>query len=120
MWPQAQGETAQDEAAALLAVAEVTLQAATTALDDVIAVLDSEAAELRAQRAATAADIEPDWISRYDRLRQQFDGVAVARLQHSHCSGCHMDLSPLELDQVRAAPVDELAECPQCGRLMAR
>ena len=96
------------------------LDAATAALDDVVGALDADATALRTQRADVVAAIDTAWITRYDRLRQQFGGVAIARLQHSHCSGCHMDLSPVELDQVRATPADELAECPQCGRLMAR
>jgi len=31
-----------------------------------------------------------------------------------------MDLSPRELDIVKAVPADTLAECPQCGRIIVR
>ncbi|MEJ7721285.1 MAG: C4-type zinc ribbon domain-containing protein [Ilumatobacteraceae bacterium] len=36
------------------------------------------------------------------------------------CTGCHLDLSPGELDLVRHAAGDELVECPQCSRLLVR
>lgn len=117
---QAQGDAARIDAESQLPPAEATSSVADDALAAVTAVLDAEAADLQMRRAALVAGLEQAWIARYDRLRQQFSGVAIARLQHGHCSGCHMDLSPVELDQVRAAPADELAECPQCGRLMAR
>jgi uncharacterized protein len=58
-------------------------------------------------------------LARYDRLRGQL-GVAVARLVGHRCDGCHLDLSPGEVDIVKDAPADELAECPQCNRLLVR
>ena len=57
-------------------------------------------------------------IARYDRLRARLGGVAVARLEGSRCGGCHLDLSAGELDQVRATGAGELADCPQCGRML--
>lgn len=117
---QSAADGARADAVAALPGAEGVLADATAALAAATALLDAEVATLQAQRASTVSALDATWLTRYDRLRQQFGGVAIARLQHSHCSGCHMDLSPVELDQVRSAPVDELAECPQCGRLMAR
>ena len=117
---QAQGEAALAAAVAQLPAAEAVLAVTTATLDEVTADLDAEAASLAAQRTAAAAALDDAAMSRYTRLRQQFGGVAVARLQGSHCSGCHMDLSPMELDQVRSTAADQLAECPQCGRFMAR
>ncbi|MGB8857761.1 MAG: C4-type zinc ribbon domain-containing protein, partial [Ilumatobacteraceae bacterium] len=67
-----------------------------------------------------ATGLGADGSALYERVRKQFGGVGVARLEGSHCSGCHMDLSPRELDIVKAVPADTLAECPQCGRIMVR
>lgn len=117
---QASAEMVLHELAGQLPAAEAILAAADAALAEMTAALDDEVASLGEQRAAAAAALDEAALVRYTRTRHQFGGVAVARLQGSHCSGCHMDLSPAELDGVRAVPSDDLAECPQCGRFLAR
>ena len=58
-------------------------------------------------------------LKRYDRLRQHHV-VAAGGLSGSRCDGCHLDLSPAEIDEVRAAAASSsgIAECPHCGRLL--
>ncbi len=84
------------------------------------AALDTEAADLRDRRAAAAAAIPVPLLEEYQRRRPAFDGVAVARLQGSRCTGCHLDLSRAEVEAVRAVPDDALPECPQCARILVR
>jgi predicted nucleic acid-binding Zn-ribbon protein len=93
-----------DEARAGLAAAE--------------AAVDEEATSLDATRTSIAGRIDAGLLARYDQLRARFGGVAVAALQGSRCDGCHLDLSTTELAEVRATPAGQLAECPQCGRLL--
>src|SRR5581483_12222495 len=51
--------------------------------------IDTElAAELEA-RAAAAASVPDDLLSRYERLRATEGGVGAARLINGRCSGCH-------------------------------
>jgi predicted nucleic acid-binding Zn-ribbon protein len=71
-----------------------------------------------ARRQIAVAQLAPDDLERYQQVRIQFGGVGIARLEGSHCSGCHMDLSPAELDMVKAAPEGDVSECPQCGRIL--
>ncbi|MCE9622183.1 MAG: hypothetical protein K8R99_07565 [Actinomycetia bacterium] len=99
---------------------EAQLAAALAALNTANAGLDAEAAELSARRESSVAQLTPDELNHYQQVRAQFGGVGVARLEGSHCSGCHMDLSPAELDGVKSAPAGEVPECPQCGRILAR
>jgi predicted nucleic acid-binding Zn-ribbon protein len=99
---------------------EAGLATAKAALDAAIALLDAEATELTSRRDSAAAQLSADDLSHYTQVRKQFGGVGVARLEGSHCSGCHMDLSPAELDNVKSAPVGEASECPQCGRVLVR
>lgn len=84
-----------------------------------VAELDAEAAELAARRAPLHDDLDPSLQARYDRLRGHL-GVAVSRLVGHRCDGCHLDLSPAEVDQLKATPADELAACPQCDRILVR
>ena len=99
---------------------EAALAASSAARQAADAALDAEAAELSARRDALVASLSADELAHYERVRAQFGGVGVAHLEGSHCSGCHMDLSPRELDIVRKVPAGELGECPQCGRILVR
>ncbi|MDO8391807.1 MAG: C4-type zinc ribbon domain-containing protein [Actinomycetota bacterium] len=90
------------------------------ALADALAALEVEVAGLRAEREGLVATMSAADLATYAHARKQFHGVGVAHLEGSHCSGCHMDLSPAELDQVKAPPAGALSECPQCGRILVR
>lgn len=117
---QAAGEAELEEAQKHLPELEAALSASTEALAAATAALDSEAAALTARRHELVAGLDASSLGAYERVRKQFGGVGVAHLQGSHCSGCHMDLSPAELDIVRRVPAGELGECPQCGRMLVR
>jgi hypothetical protein len=90
------------------------------------ALADAERAvegELDDATAARARDVEPipaDVLDRYDRLRKQHDGVAIARLVGNHCGGCHLTLSAVEVDRIKHEPPDALIYCEECGRLLVR
>jgi predicted nucleic acid-binding Zn-ribbon protein len=89
-------------------------------LAKVTAVLDAEEADLRSRRPEFAATLNDAEIAAYERAKQHFDGVAIARLEGHRCQGCHLDLSAAEMDQVKATPEGAVPECPQCGRYLVR
>ena len=80
--------------------------------------VDAELVSLRAERDLVVGRIDPTVLDRYASLRSRFGGVAVGALEGTRCSGCHLDLSAAEVEAVRATPAGELADCPQCGRLL--
>jgi predicted nucleic acid-binding Zn-ribbon protein len=107
------------------------LQAELPALEDVAtrteselhvatAALDAEAAALHDRRPAATGALTEEELAAYERARKHFDGVAITHLEGTHCHGCHLDLSPAELDEVKATPAGQLPECPQCGRYLVR
>jgi predicted nucleic acid-binding Zn-ribbon protein len=114
----AEAETAHLEAALVPATAAADEAAATWSAAD--AQLDAEAAALRVKRAEAAGVLSASELAAYEHARSQFGGVAVARLEGRTCSGCHLDLSPGEVDAVKRAPAGELPECPQCNRYLVR
>lgn len=93
-----------DETAAVLAGAEADLA--------------TEASETAAARTELLGRIDAAALAEYDRRRQHFGGVAIARLDVRRCTGCHLDLAPAEVDQVRATPAGEWTDCPECGRML--
>jgi uncharacterized protein len=112
-----------DDALVDLASSESSLREQVDAADTGLAAAQADiAAELAAldqRRAQLRGDLDTGVLSRYDRLRSQL-GVAVARLVGHRCEGCHLDMSPAELDAVKRVPAGELAECPQCNRMLVR
>ena len=90
------------------------------ALTQAAAAKSDDMTVLLVRRAEVVLPIaEPD-IATYDRLRASYKGIAVAVIQHGVCGGCHMDISVSELDIIKRLPVDQVAECPNCNRLLVR
>lgn len=110
-----------DERAELEAAApaeEQALAAAAAALRAAEAEIDAEVASLEIARAARAAALDAARLADYERRRRHHGGVAVATLDGRRCRGCSLDLSTSEFEQIRAGPPGEVADCPQCGRLL--
>ncbi len=83
--------------------------------------IDAEVAGVDAERADIAAAVEPELLERYEGLRRDLGGIAVARLVGTNCGGCHLTLSAVELDRIRApARGDAVVCCEECGRLLVR
>lgn len=90
--------------------------------------IDGECERVRSERAAVAREVAADLLARYERLRAQIGGVAVARLEATSCLGCHLALPLMEVDRLRRLPeVGEAppgtddkgsATCPSCGRIL--
>jgi predicted nucleic acid-binding Zn-ribbon protein len=89
------------------------------ALNRIQTEISIEVDALRTRREELRAGVPAEILSRYDHLRSSL-GVAVAPLLGRRCEGCHMDLSPVEVDIVKAVPAGQLAECPQCTRILVR
>jgi hypothetical protein len=95
------------------------LESAEAALAIAIAEIDNELTQLGQRRTELRDGLPAHLLTRYDGLRAQL-GVAIARLVGSRCDGCHLDLSAAEVDAIKAVDRGELADCPQCGRLLVR
>jgi len=90
------------------------------ALTQSAAAKSDEMTVLLARRAEVVLPIADADITTYDRLRSSYKGIAVAIIQHGVCGGCHMDISVSELDNMKRLPADQVAECPNCNRLLVR
>lgn len=117
---QAAGDDERMALVAALPELEAAAAATEAELQRATAELDAEEADLRGRRPDALSSLTDSEIAAYDRARQHFDGVAVARLEGHRCHGCHLDLSPAEMDVVKAVPADAMPECPQCGRYLVR
>ena len=90
--------------------------------------ITAECDAVRSDRAAAAQEVAADLLDRYERLRTQIGGVAVARLEGTSCLGCYLTLPLMEVDRLRRLPdvgeapsggVDKgSATCLSCGRIL--
>ena len=78
--------------------------------------LTVEVAAYAEQREERAADIDPDLLKTYDRLRMAHQGRGVAKLDRSMCTGCRISLPTNLVNKARAG--NALAQCPNCERIL--
>ena len=60
----------------------------------------------------------PPWPIATRALRARLKGTGAARLIGHRCDGCHLELSPVEVERIRAMPPDTVVTCDQCGRIL--
>ena len=90
----------------------------TSARDHAATDIDTELTEKRAERTQAAAGLPDDVLEYYDTLRARKEGLAVAELQGRTCAGCRLELTQIELEDVRSDAAGGLARCEQCGRIL--
>ncbi len=77
--------------------------------------IDAKLARLEERKREMVAPIPPDLLDTYEELRRLKEGVAVGRLEHGVCGGCHLALSASE--QEEAARSDP-PRCVHCRRIL--
>ncbi len=82
--------------------------------------LDAEAGQAADARKSMAAALPAELVALYEKLREQFAGVAVAALRRGRCDGCQLELDISELNAIRSAPPEKLVRCDNCRRLLIR
>ncbi len=78
--------------------------------------LQKEAETLSAQRLAVLPMIDAGALSRYDALRQQRRGLAVATISEDACDACGASLTRGHAQSVRFS--QQIVNCPSCGRIL--
>ncbi len=115
-----QGEA--ESAMALLAEREPavleTLAAAQAAFDEAEAQLAADVAGVMSERGIASSALSEREMSLYASLKARHGGMGIAQLERHTCTGCHVDLSQVEYEQVVNTPPSELPECPHCARLV--
>jgi len=81
------------------------------------AALDRKALEqVRAERARAAAQVTPNILAAYERIRKARKGVAVAEAADGGCCACHMALRLQFFQELRLG--ERVMFCESCGRIL--
>ncbi len=82
--------------------------------------LDAEARIVKEQRDLIATEIPADLLALYEKIRADHGGVGAAPLHRGTCQGCRLALPPTEIEELRAAPPDDVIRCEECRRILVR
>lgn len=104
----------------VLAEARAADDAATIALAEAQVAVDADIARLIDERAVAVAQVPAALLATYESMRPKLGGVAVAEIDHGHCTGCRLQLPASEIDRIKHQAADEFVTCEQCGRILVR
>jgi uncharacterized protein len=104
----------------VIADARAANDTATIALAEAQVAVDSDLARLAQERNDAVAQVPAALLATYESMRPKLGGVAVAQLEHGHCTGCRLQLPASEIDRIKHQAADEIVTCEQCGRILVR
>jgi predicted nucleic acid-binding Zn-ribbon protein len=96
--------------------AEARWEADRARLTEESAKLGSALASAEAKRLAQQGKIPARTLAVYEDVRRRRGGVAVARVAGGNCGGCRVSIP--EAVRRRAFAPDQLAQCPNCERIL--
>ena len=72
------------------------------------------------ERASLAAEIEPELLALYEKIRASADGIGAARLHVGQCQGCHLTINAADLSKISSLPDEDVVRCEECRRILVR
>jgi len=88
----------------------------TVVLDKRLTEIEGEISKVQADRDALARDVDASWLSRYDRTMKHVGDYALVVVENSACGGCHMNLPPQVITDVKKGV--SMVLCNYCGRIL--
>lgn len=85
-------------------------------IDDAIKIAEAKVKELEAERIQIIPEIDKNYLSRYERILKNKNGLAIAAIEGNICSGCYMVLNPQMINTV--VMNDQIVECDICSRIL--
>jgi hypothetical protein len=82
--------------------------------------LDKDAEFTRGQRDLVVRALPAELTAFYDKLRAQYDGIAVAPIVRRRCQACQIELDIAEVNGAKTASPDTLLRHDSCRRILVR
>jgi len=81
--------------------------------------LESESAQLVAERAATVASVDKALYDLYEKIRGN-GGIGAASLLGGRCLGCNLTINSIDLKRMLDSAEDEVIRCEECRCILVR
>ncbi|MBI3601403.1 MAG: hypothetical protein HY209_00680 [Candidatus Omnitrophica bacterium] len=101
---------------AVVASYEKEFQAKKKEADGMIAVANDQLKVKESQRSRLTPDVRPDILSRYERILQKKEGLAIVPVKNHACGRCFMHLTEQLIHEIKMH--DQLVACDACARLL--
>ncbi len=85
-------------------------------VDDEVAVASDQLKVKDSLRQRLLPDIRPDILSKYERILNNKNGLAVVAALNQSCTGCHMHLTEQLVNELRKYV--QLTHCDSCARIL--
>jgi predicted nucleic acid-binding Zn-ribbon protein len=82
--------------------------------------LNEEIVSETAKRNSQVPGIDKPLIELYEKVRSATGGVGAALLIGNTCDGCHLAITPVELEKIKSMPADDVVRCEECRRILVR
>jgi predicted nucleic acid-binding Zn-ribbon protein len=82
--------------------------------------INTEIASETSKRKDQSTKIDASLIELYEKIRSATGGVGAALLVGNTCDGCHLAITPIELEKIKAMPSDDVVRCEECRRILVR
>ncbi len=107
---------ALDAEKAVVSQYEKEYNAKKSQVDDDVAVINDQLKVKESQRDRIAPDVRPDYLSRYERVLKNKDGLGIVKVLDRSCGGCYMHLTEQVLNELKK--YEQLISCDQCARIL--
>lgn len=104
------------EAEGVLAEKDSVLAREGQEIQELLAAVQEQVKALEGKRGAATAGCEKGLLKKYERIRQQRGGVALAPVVGGTCKGCQMNIPPQMANNLRVGT--EIQMCPSCHRFI--
>jgi predicted nucleic acid-binding Zn-ribbon protein len=85
-------------------------------VEDDVAVIVDRLKVKESQRARIAPEVRPDYLSRYERVLKNKDGLGIVKVVDHACGGCFMHLTEQVLNELKK--YEQIISCDQCARFL--
>jgi len=106
----------ETELAQTIKAAEQNFDSERSQLENQSEALKAERDVVEKERAAVIPTIDPKLLKIYQQLKNLHRELAVVPIQHGTCGGCHMNIPPQMVAEVKAR--QRILTCSQCQRIL--
>jgi len=85
-------------------------------VDDDMALIEDRLKVKESQRAQVAPEVRPDYLSRYERILKNKDGLGIVKVIDHACGGCYMHLTEQVMNELKK--YEQIISCDQCARIL--